>query len=120
VSFSDPPVKFDKADVDRVLSQSQHQDGLLMRLEKEMERNKEYLTKVCMQAPCRHRTYFSRFIYTTFDFQVYILGDELLCYSGMLIDIFRLSRARKTRPGDQRWMKMVHLETVRQVTGLKR
>ncbi|KAJ8583470.1 hypothetical protein M405DRAFT_937200 [Rhizopogon salebrosus TDB-379] len=45
VSFSDPPVKFDKADVDRVLSQSQHQDGLLMRLEKEMERNKEYLTK---------------------------------------------------------------------------
>ncbi|OAX35853.1 hypothetical protein K503DRAFT_773077 [Rhizopogon vinicolor AM-OR11-026] len=45
VSFSDLPVKFDKAEVDRVLEQAQQQDGLLMRLEKEMERNKEYLTK---------------------------------------------------------------------------
>ncbi|KAG1894067.1 uncharacterized protein F5891DRAFT_1195622 [Suillus fuscotomentosus] len=41
-SFSDPPVKFEKNDVDRVLSQAQQ---LLVRLEKEMERNKEYLTK---------------------------------------------------------------------------
>ncbi|OJA15889.1 hypothetical protein AZE42_09699 [Rhizopogon vesiculosus] len=45
VSFSDLPVKFDKAEVDRMLEQAQQQDGLLMRLEKEMERNKEYLTK---------------------------------------------------------------------------
>ncbi|KAG1871565.1 hypothetical protein F4604DRAFT_1770415 [Suillus subluteus] len=45
VSFSDPPVKFEKADVDRVLAQAQQQDALLVRLEKEMERNKEYLTK---------------------------------------------------------------------------
>ncbi|KAG1809503.1 hypothetical protein EV424DRAFT_1558079 [Suillus variegatus] len=42
VSFSDPPVKFEKNDVDRVLSQAQQ---LLVRLEKEMERNEEYLTK---------------------------------------------------------------------------
>ncbi|KIK42328.1 hypothetical protein CY34DRAFT_83767 [Suillus luteus UH-Slu-Lm8-n1] len=45
VSFSDPPVKFEKSDVDRVLAQAQQQDALLVRLEKEMERNKEYLTK---------------------------------------------------------------------------
>jgi len=45
VAFSDPPVEFDKAEVDRVLAQAQLQDGLLMRLEKEMERNREYLTK---------------------------------------------------------------------------
>ncbi|KAG1765979.1 hypothetical protein EV702DRAFT_1151036 [Suillus placidus] len=45
VSFSDPPVKFEKTDVDRVLAQAQQQDALLVRLEKEMERNKEYLTK---------------------------------------------------------------------------
>lgn len=47
MSFSDPPVKFEKSDVDRVLAQAQQQDALLVRLEKEMERNKEYLTKVC-------------------------------------------------------------------------
>lgn len=45
VSFSDPPVKFEKSDVDRVLAQAQQQDALLMRLEKEMQRNREYLTK---------------------------------------------------------------------------
>lgn len=45
VSFSDPPVKFEKTDVDRVLAQAQQQDALLVRLEKEMERNKEYLIK---------------------------------------------------------------------------
>jgi COP9 signalosome complex subunit 3 len=45
VSFSDPPVKFEKTDVDRVLAQAQQQDALLVRLEKEMERNREYLTK---------------------------------------------------------------------------
>jgi hypothetical protein len=47
MSFSDLPVKFEKSDVDRVLAQAQQQDALLIRLEKEMERNKEYLTKVC-------------------------------------------------------------------------
>lgn len=40
-------MKFEKTDVDRVLAQAQQQDALLVRLEKEMERNKEYLTKVC-------------------------------------------------------------------------
>ncbi|KAG1767302.1 hypothetical protein EV702DRAFT_1050403 [Suillus placidus] len=34
VSFSDPPVKFKKTDVDRVLAQVQQQDSLLVRLEK--------------------------------------------------------------------------------------
>jgi len=72
VSFSDPPVKFDKSDVDRVLAQAQHQDGLLMRLEKEMERNKEYLTKVRMRFP-RHTESVFRFPLSgpiTFDLQV--------------------------------------------------
>ncbi|KAG0695441.1 hypothetical protein DFH29DRAFT_1030340 [Suillus ampliporus] len=45
VSFSHPQVKFEKVDVNRVLAQAQHQDALLMRLEKEMESNREYLTK---------------------------------------------------------------------------
>lgn len=45
--FSDPPVKFDKADIDRVLAHAQEQCFLLTNLEREMARSKEYLAKVC-------------------------------------------------------------------------
>ncbi|KAH7919829.1 hypothetical protein BV22DRAFT_1183035 [Leucogyrophana mollusca] len=45
VSFSDPPVNFEKADVDRALAYAQEQGALLAQLEKEMARSKEYLTK---------------------------------------------------------------------------
>ncbi|KAH7882842.1 hypothetical protein F5I97DRAFT_1900062 [Phlebopus sp. FC_14] len=45
VSFSDPPVKFEKADVDRVLARAQEQGALLSKLEKEMAKSKEYLVK---------------------------------------------------------------------------
>ncbi|KAI6145726.1 hypothetical protein EDD17DRAFT_1790871 [Pisolithus thermaeus] len=45
VSFSDPPVQFEKADVDKVLGNAQKQCALLVRLEREMARSKEYLTK---------------------------------------------------------------------------
>ncbi|KAG6327766.1 hypothetical protein ID866_11323 [Astraeus odoratus] len=45
VAFSDPPVKFEKADIDRVLAQAQEQSSLLARLEREMSRSKEYLAK---------------------------------------------------------------------------
>ncbi|KAL4073439.1 hypothetical protein J3A83DRAFT_4357502 [Scleroderma citrinum] len=45
VVFSDPPVKFDKADVDRVLAHAQEQCSLLASLEREMARSKEYLAK---------------------------------------------------------------------------
>lgn len=46
VSFFDPPVTFDKGDVDSILAQVQEQAALLTGLEKEMARSKEYLTKV--------------------------------------------------------------------------
>ena len=46
VSFFDPPVMFNRADVDRVLAQAQQQAVLLAGLEREMGRSKEYLTKV--------------------------------------------------------------------------
>ncbi|KAG9311535.1 hypothetical protein JVU11DRAFT_7739 [Chiua virens] len=45
VSFFDPPVQFEKADVDRVLAHAQEQAALLASLEREMARSKEYLTK---------------------------------------------------------------------------
>lgn len=45
VSFSDPPVQFEKADVDKVLGDAQKQCALLSRLEREMARSKEYLVK---------------------------------------------------------------------------
>jgi len=45
VSFFDPRVTFDKADVDRVLAHAQQQAALLASLEREMARSKEYLTK---------------------------------------------------------------------------
>ncbi|KIM64873.1 hypothetical protein SCLCIDRAFT_598688 [Scleroderma citrinum Foug A] len=45
VMFSDPPVKFDKADIDRVLAHAQEQCFLLTNLEREMARSKEYLAK---------------------------------------------------------------------------
>ncbi|KAF9240427.1 hypothetical protein BU15DRAFT_45833 [Melanogaster broomeanus] len=45
VSFFDPPAKFEKADVDRVLAHAQEQGTLLAKLEKELARSKEYLTK---------------------------------------------------------------------------
>jgi hypothetical protein len=46
VTFSDPPPQFSKDDVDRVLQDAQVQMALLGRLEKEMARSKEYLSKV--------------------------------------------------------------------------
>ena len=46
VSFFDPPVMFNRADVDRVLAQAQQQAALLAGLEREMARSTEYLTKV--------------------------------------------------------------------------
>ncbi|KIJ63825.1 hypothetical protein HYDPIDRAFT_155393 [Hydnomerulius pinastri MD-312] len=60
VSFSDPPVNFEKADVDRVLAHAQEQGALLAKLEKEMARSKEYLSKVrCFDSPVlRLRIYF--------------------------------------------------------------
>ncbi|KAH7907115.1 hypothetical protein BJ138DRAFT_1160881 [Hygrophoropsis aurantiaca] len=45
VAFSDPPLTFEKADVDKALLHAQEQGALLARLEKELARNKEYLTK---------------------------------------------------------------------------
>jgi len=45
VSFFDPRVAFDKADVDRVLARAQEQAALLASLDRGMARNKEYLTK---------------------------------------------------------------------------
>lgn len=46
VSFFDPRVTFNKADVDSVLAHAQEQAALLASLEREMARSKEYLTKV--------------------------------------------------------------------------
>ncbi|KAF8838396.1 hypothetical protein BDN67DRAFT_971595 [Paxillus ammoniavirescens] len=45
VHFFDPPVKLEKADVDRVLAHAQEQGALLAKLEKELARSKEYLAK---------------------------------------------------------------------------
>ncbi|KAI6001510.1 hypothetical protein EDC04DRAFT_2871942 [Pisolithus marmoratus] len=45
VSFSEPPVQFKKADVDKVLENAQNQCALLARLEREMAGSKEYLAK---------------------------------------------------------------------------
>lgn len=49
VTFFDPPSQsqFTKADVDRVLRESEEQAALLKRLELEMTRSREYLSKVC-------------------------------------------------------------------------
>lgn len=85
MSFSDPPVKFEKSDVDRVLAQAQQQDALLVRLEKEMERNKEYLTKVCSltcELPSlRHRWYFL-LGHVALDFLGWIwpVADDCFCF----------------------------------------
>ena len=46
VTFSDPPPQFSKEDVDRVLQDAQQQTTLLGRLEMEMARSKDYLSKV--------------------------------------------------------------------------
>ena len=46
VSFFDPRVAFEKADVDRVLAQAQEQATRLATLEREVARSKEYLIKV--------------------------------------------------------------------------
>jgi len=46
VSFFDPRVSFNKADVDSVLAHAQEQAALLASLEREMARSKEYLVKV--------------------------------------------------------------------------
>ncbi|KAF9220827.1 hypothetical protein BS17DRAFT_680653, partial [Gyrodon lividus] len=45
VSFFNPPIKLEKADVDRVLAHAQEQGALLAKLERELGRSKEYLTK---------------------------------------------------------------------------
>ncbi|EGO03156.1 hypothetical protein SERLA73DRAFT_174596 [Serpula lacrymans var. lacrymans S7.3] len=45
VTFADPPPTFSKEDVDRVLMEAQEQGAQLARLEKEMARSREYLTK---------------------------------------------------------------------------
>jgi len=46
VMFSDPPPQFSKEDVDRVLQDVQQQTTLLGRLEMEMARSKDFLSKV--------------------------------------------------------------------------
>ena len=48
VTFSDPPSQsqYTKADVDRILRESGEQASLLKRLEMEMARSREYLSKV--------------------------------------------------------------------------
>ena len=48
VIFSDPPSQsqYTKADVDRVLRESEEQASLLKRLEMEMVRSRDYLSKV--------------------------------------------------------------------------
>ena len=46
VTFTDTVAKFSKADVENALAQAQEQAKLLFELEKAMQLNKEYLTKV--------------------------------------------------------------------------
>ena len=48
VTFSDPPSQsqYTKAEVDRILRESEEQASLLKRLEMEMARSREYLSKV--------------------------------------------------------------------------
>lgn len=45
MTFSDPPPKFTKAQVDEALAGVQDQSRLLQFLEMEMSRNRDYLTK---------------------------------------------------------------------------
>ena len=46
VTFSDPPLEFSRADVDMMLQQAHEQSALLSRLEMELTRSREYLSKV--------------------------------------------------------------------------
>ena len=60
MTFSDPPVQFSKAEINRVLADAQHQAELFSALNREVGKSKEFLSKVRviihLSAPAFDRT----------------------------------------------------------------